>query len=72
MMDKQALVADGQTMDEYYGVTAIPTMILIGKDGKVITDNARGPVLKKALAEIFGPMDEDADDEEDNAEDDNE
>ena len=47
-------------------------MILIGKDGKVITDNARGPVLKKALAEIFGPMDEDADDEEDNAEEDNE
>ena len=73
MMDKQALVADGQTMDEYYGVTAIPTMILIGKDGKVITDNARGPVLKKALAEIFGPMDEDADDEEKaNAEEDNE
>ena len=70
MMDKQALVADGQTMDEYYGVTAIPTMILIGKDGKVITDNARGPVLKKALADIYGPMDEDdeekADVEEDN------
>ena len=64
MMDKQALVADGQTMDEYYGVTAIPTMILIGKDGKVITDNARGPILKKALADIYGPMDEDADDEE--------
>ncbi len=73
MMDKQALVADGQTMDEYYGVTAIPTMILIGKDGKVITDNARGPVLKKALADIFGPMDEDADAEEKaDAEEDNE
>lgn len=64
MMNKQALVADGQPMDEYYGVTAIPTMILIGKDGRVITDNARGPFLKKTLAEIFGPMDEDADEEE--------
>ncbi len=71
MMNNKALVADGQTMDEYYGVTAIPTMILIGKDGKVITDNARGPVLKKALADIYGPMDEDADAKENTGEEEN-
>jgi hypothetical protein len=59
-------------MDEYYGVTAIPTMILIGKDGKVITDNARGPVLKKALADIYGPMDEDDEEEKVNDEEENE
>lgn len=66
MMRDKALVADGQTMGSYYGVTGIPTMILIGPDGKVITVNARGAALGKALAEIYGPMpkDEDADDED--------
>lgn len=56
MMRDKALVADGQTMGSYYGVTGIPTMILIGPDGKVITINARGQALEKALAEIYGPM----------------
>lgn len=74
MMRDKALVADGQTMGSYYGVTGIPTMILIGPDGKVITINARGQALEKALAEIYGPMpkeeaakddaDEDKDDED--------
>lgn len=65
MMRDKALVADGQTMGSYYGVTGIPTMILIGPDGKVITINARGQALEKALAEIYGPMKEadDADEE---------
>ena len=63
MMRDKALVADGQTMGSYYGVTGIPTMILIGPDGKVITINARGQALEKALAEIYGPMKE-ADDED--------
>jgi thiol-disulfide isomerase/thioredoxin len=56
MMRDKALVADGQTMGSYYGVTGIPTMILIGPDGKVITINARGLALEDALAEIYGPM----------------
>jgi hypothetical protein len=56
MMRDKALVADGQTMGSYYGVTGIPTMILIGPDGKVITVNARGLALEDALAEIYGPM----------------
>ena len=65
MMRDKALVADGQTMGSYYGVTGIPTMILIGPDGKVITINARGQALEKALAELYGPMKEadDADEE---------
>ncbi|MBQ3350619.1 MAG: TlpA family protein disulfide reductase [Thermoguttaceae bacterium] len=58
IMRDKALVADGQTMGSYYGVTGIPTMILIGPDGKVITINARGQALEKALAEIYGPMKE--------------
>lgn len=39
---------------EYYGIHSIPTMILIGRDGKVISLNARGtglgPLVEKALA----------------------
>ena len=66
MMRDKALVADGQTMGSYYGVTGIPTMILIGPDGKVITINARGAALKDALESIYGPMpkDEEADDKD--------
>ena len=66
MMRDKALVADGQTMGSYYGVTGIPTMILIGPDGKVVTINARGAALKDALESIYGPMpkDEEADDED--------
>ncbi len=56
MMRDKALVADGQTMGSYYGVTGIPTMILIGPDGKVITINARGKALEDALESIYGPM----------------
>jgi hypothetical protein len=41
-------------MAEYYAVHGIPTLILIGRDGKVISTNARGRVLgdlvEKALA----------------------
>ncbi len=65
MMRDKALVADGQTMGSYYGVTGIPTMILIGPDGKVVTINARGEALEDALAEIYGPMPEEAADEAD-------
>jgi thiol-disulfide isomerase/thioredoxin len=36
-----------------YAVSGVPTMLLIGKDGKVIAVNARGEVLKKKLAELF-------------------
>ena len=59
MMRDKALVADGQTMGSYYGVTGIPTMILIGPDGKVITINARGKALQDALESIYGPMSKD-------------
>ena len=52
---------------EYYGINAIPTMILVDKDGKVINLEARGKRLADALAEIFPDVpelqDEDQDDE---------
>ncbi len=40
----------------YYGVFGIPTMILLGKDGKAITINARGEALTKELEKAFGPI----------------
>jgi thiol-disulfide isomerase/thioredoxin len=37
----------------YYGITGIPQLILIGRDGNVITLNARGEKLGEKLAELF-------------------
>ena len=43
-----------QSMASKYGIRAIPTMFLIGPDGKIIDPNCRGPKLSAKLAEIFG------------------
>lgn len=40
--------------NKYYGIYKIPRPILIGKDGKVVTINARGPELERRLKEIYG------------------
>ena len=40
-------------ISSYYGVNAIPTMVLVGKDGKVLSTKARGEELKRLLAEQF-------------------
>ncbi|MBN1393664.1 MAG: redoxin domain-containing protein [Pirellulales bacterium] len=39
----------------YYGIAEIPTKILVGRDGKVITLDARGLKLKEELRKLFGP-----------------
>jgi thiol-disulfide isomerase/thioredoxin len=41
----------------YYGITGIPTMILVGRDGNVISTRARGSELNKLLAEQFPDVD---------------
>ena len=41
------------TMAKTYAVNAIPEMILIGRDGKVVLLNARGEALDEKLAELF-------------------
>lgn len=38
-----------------FGVNGIPTAILVGKDGKVLSTNARGEKLNELLATQFGP-----------------
>jgi thiol-disulfide isomerase/thioredoxin len=46
------------SMAEYYGINAIPFLALVGRDGKVITTDARGRDLHKHLEELFGPTSE--------------
>jgi thiol-disulfide isomerase/thioredoxin len=42
----------------YYGIMAIPTMVLVGKDGRVVSLDARGENLKQELARLLGPVEE--------------
>ncbi|MCS7304365.1 MAG: TlpA family protein disulfide reductase [Thermoguttaceae bacterium] len=43
---------------EYYGISAWPTMLLVGKDGNVISLNARGEKLREELHRLLGPAEE--------------
>ncbi len=45
----------------YYGVMGIPTVILVDKEGNVVSTRARGPELSRLLEELLGPA-EPADD----------
>jgi thiol-disulfide isomerase/thioredoxin len=45
---------NGVSMSNYYGITGIPTTILVGQDGKVITLRCRGRVLGEQLAQLLG------------------
>ncbi len=45
----------------YYGVMGIPTMILVGKDGKVLSTNAHGEVLNRHLEKLLGPAEVESD-----------
>ena len=40
---------------ERYGVMGVPTLILVDKQGKVVSLEARGPVLGEELAKLLGP-----------------
>lgn len=44
-------------MAEYYGVSAIPTAILVDRKGKVVEMMARGDVLRTKLNELLGDPD---------------
>jgi thiol-disulfide isomerase/thioredoxin len=46
-------VDGGHPSMDYYAIPAFPTMILIGRDGKVISTEARGPDLDSMLEELF-------------------
>jgi thiol-disulfide isomerase/thioredoxin len=42
----------------HYGISGIPTVILVNQEGKVVSLNARGPVLGQELAKLLGPVEE--------------
>lgn len=42
-------------MVTYYGVTGIPRVLLVDKDGKVVSTNARGAKLGQLLEKLMGP-----------------
>lgn len=43
-----------ESMSAKFGIRAIPTLLLVGPDGKVIDVNCRGPRLEAKLQAIFG------------------
>jgi thiol-disulfide isomerase/thioredoxin len=47
-----------QGLARYYGIFAVPTAILLGKDGKAVSLDARAEVLTRELEKLFGPASE--------------
>jgi thiol-disulfide isomerase/thioredoxin len=43
-----------------YGVTNLPTTMLVGKDGKVLAVNLGGDALEQKLNSLLGPVESDA------------
>ena len=57
--------AEGEhPLASYYGVMGIPTVILVGKDGKVVSLNARGEELWEQLEKLLGPAAKEKSDDE--------
>jgi peroxiredoxin len=46
------------SLGDYYGVFGIPSLMLIGPDGKVVSLNPRGPGLRAELEKLLGPVEE--------------
>ena len=53
--DDQDASEAAKSMSVYYGVFAVPSVILVGADGTVISISARGEELGKQLRKLFGP-----------------
>ena len=45
-------------MAEYYGINAIPTVLLVDREGKVVSLRARGNELDRLLGALIGPAEE--------------
>lgn len=58
LVDDQPEDEDYDSNATRYGVMGIPTMILVGADGKVISTTARGETLNAELEKIYGPVEE--------------
>ena len=58
---------EAHPMADYYGVMGIPTVILVGKDGKVVSLKARGEELWDLLGKLIGPASKAKDEDEPDA-----
>ncbi|HUS38701.1 MAG: TlpA disulfide reductase family protein [Pirellulales bacterium] len=56
--DKPESTGWNHPMAKYYGIGGIPTVILVNKEGNVVSLNARGNELGRLLAELIGPPEE--------------
>ena len=56
LFDETAAGTNQHPIAKQYAITAVPTAILIGRDGKVISIQARGPELERLLQEQFPEM----------------
>ena len=57
LLDHYEARGTDKSLATFYGIFTIPQMVLIGKDGKVVSLDVRGERLEKALAEMLGPAD---------------
>ncbi len=55
---------ESHPLADYYGIMGIPTVILVGKDAKVVSLNARGEELWDQLEKLIGPAKSDKGGEE--------
>ena len=53
LVDNTEASGTDKSLATYYGVFGIPQLILVGKDGKVISLNVRGPDLGEQLAKLL-------------------
>jgi peroxiredoxin len=57
LLDRYEARGTERSLATYYGIFTIPQMVLVGKDGRVLSLDVRGQRLNKALAEQLGPAD---------------
>lgn len=58
LSDKEGEQGWNHPLVTYYGVSGIPTAILVDKEGKVVTLSARGTNLNRHLEELLGPVED--------------
>jgi len=54
LFDEKSGVTWSHPMALYYAINSVPTAILVGKDGKVVSMHAQGPELSKQLEKLLG------------------
>ena len=53
LSEPQTVKANQPPQGDFFDIQGVPTMLLLDKDGNIITDNARGETLKWELKKLF-------------------